>query len=240
MLSISCIENGKVNIEFIKENTQEVLLKNKIAIFNPYQVHCSKESEIKTIGYYTLYLDIKWCINLQKKLNITQDNQFMLFDRNMINNQCEYETLIEICEKIQKNTNFYNFEKEIAKFISSLFSANIPKESKQLFNKIDKSLISLAKEYMLDNLDENISLEDLSSYTGYNSTYISRIFKKEFGLSPHAFMVNEKINRSKNLLLDNTNTISYVASKSGFYDQSHFSRNFKKLFASSPNTFLIK
>ena len=59
------------------------------------------------------------------------------------------------------------------------------------------------------------------------------MFKKEFGLTPHAFIVNERLNRA-NRLIQNGMAINQASIEVGFNDQSHFTRNFKKYFGYTP------
>jgi len=65
------------------------------------------------------------------------------------------------------------------------------------------------------------------------------VFKKEYGLSPHAYILNLKVNMAKDLLEDRNNNknLSEIALESGFYDQSHLNRNFKKSFAITPKNY---
>jgi len=81
-------------------------------------------------------------------------------------------------------------------------------------------------------------LDDIANNIGYNKEYIIRIFKNEFGLTPHAFLMNEKVNYAKNLL-DNSKdkSICDIAVDIGFYDQSHFTKLFKKSFATTPKRY---
>ena len=60
-----------------------------------------------------------------------------------------------------------------------------------------------------------------------------RVFKKELGLTPHSFIINERLNRANNLIQKGL-TISEASIQVGFNDQSHFTRNFKKYFGYTP------
>jgi len=214
MLSLSCLNQGKVYIDYMNDEV-EILTTNKVAVFNKHQVHCSKQSEIKTTGYYTLYLDDKWCYDLQKKLCSTLDFVRPI-DIKLIDSKDIYQQFLNICKDIESN-NIDNHVATIENFISEIFKIHCNFEYQEEDNNSDTKLVDDVKQYILSNLENNISLLDIASYTGYHSTYISRIFKKEFGITPHAFMLNQKINISKKMLLRN-NLIVDVASEAGFYD----------------------
>ena len=94
------------------------------------------------------------------------------------------------------------------------------------------------ENYIMANINEGISIDDIAYEIGYNSSYIIRSFKKKYGLSPHAYIMNKKINCAENLLSKNTEqSVSDIAYEFGFCDQSHFIKNFKRVFGISPNTY---
>ena len=63
-----------------------------------------------------------------------------------------------------------------------------------------------------------------------------KIFKKQFHISPHKYLLNCKINKAKELLSQGMDTIE-VAYTVGFYDQSHFANVFKRYVAATPNEY---
>ena len=105
----------------------------------------------------------------------------------------------------------------------------------KIYDKMFDNKIVLKKsiELINDCIDENISLDKLANNCNLSKYHFLRVFKKEMGLTPHSFIINERLNRANNLI-KNGKTISEASLLVGFNDQSHFTRNFKKYFGYTP------
>ena len=88
-----------------------------------------------------------------------------------------------------------------------------------------------------DNWHENPSLSTLETLTGQNKFHIIRNFTKQFGITPHQFLLLIKAQKAKHLLAQGTSCVE-TSLVCGFYDQSHFSRNFKRAFGISPSRYM--
>ena len=93
--------------------------------------------------------------------------------------------------------------------------------------------VGLAREYLEDDPAGSISLEELSRIANLSPYHLCRVFKKEVGIPPHAYQINVRLDRAKDLLLKGW-TISEVVRQTGFYDQSHFTHSFKRLVGVTP------
>ena len=111
---------------------------------------------------------------------------------------------------------------------------NNNKDYKSRFSSRD---ISKIKEFIIKNIENNLTIDILAEYISMSKFYFLREFKKSTGITPYQFLLQEKLNRSKELLLNPINQISDIAYKLGFSDQSHFSNLFKKSFGVSPGQF---
>lgn len=60
------------------------------------------------------------------------------------------------------------------------------------------------------------------------------MFRQSTGKSPYRFLIQQRIDRARELLLKQDLAIADVAISVGFYDQSHLSRHMKKLLGVSP------
>jgi AraC-like DNA-binding protein len=67
--------------------------------------------------------------------------------------------------------------------------------------------------------------------------HLNRVFSKEFGLPPHAFLTQVRVARAKALLKQGT-SITQTALEVGFSDQSHFTRHFRRLVSVTPGHYL--
>jgi AraC-like DNA-binding protein len=92
------------------------------------------------------------------------------------------------------------------------------------------------KKYIDENINTSISLEIIASKVNLNSSYISRGFKKKYGLSPSRYLTNMRVHRSKELL-DKGGDITEIALELGFCDQAHFYKAFKSVFLITPNEY---
>ncbi|WP_458732859.1 helix-turn-helix transcriptional regulator [Sphingobium xenophagum] len=95
-------------------------------------------------------------------------------------------------------------------------------------------LRKVVSEYIEETLCDGIHLEELASTVGLSPFHFSRKFKSEFGITPHAFVVQRRIERAKSLLLTRNMPLKVVAADCGFSDQSHLNRTFRKALGMTP------
>ncbi|MBL0737828.1 AraC family transcriptional regulator [Flavobacterium sp. GN10] len=94
-------------------------------------------------------------------------------------------------------------------------------------------------EYIKQNLKENISLKSLSEKACMSTTSFYRFFKRELGMSPIEYILNEKIKCAKNLLKNPTLQINEVCYLAGFEDANYFIRLFKKYEGITPKQYQL-
>jgi len=130
-------------------------------------------------------------------------------------------------------------ENILEELIVNLIQSYSNKEFKQK-KKIDFSSKKLhqAVEYMKENFNKNLKLERLSSLSGLSKYHFLRKFKEEFDMTPHAYLLQIRIQKAKNLLFRGY-ALNEIAYECGFSDQSHFTRVFNKVFGMSPKKLIM-
>ena len=96
--------------------------------------------------------------------------------------------------------------------------------------------VKTAHDYLTGHLDQNISLEELSAKAGLSPYHLLRVFREQFGLPPHAFQVQLRVNQAKRLLAQGLPIVE-AALEVGFSDQSHFTNTFKTLVGATPRQY---
>lgn len=91
-----------------------------------------------------------------------------------------------------------------------------------------------AKEMLLANLDGKIGLEELARACGLSRSHFARAFKAAVGMPPLQWLLIQRVERAKTLLLNSTLPIDQIAHQCGFADQSHFTRAFLRIVDVTP------
>lgn len=97
--------------------------------------------------------------------------------------------------------------------------------------------LNIILEDIKNTLDEKISIYTLAEKFNYSEKYLSALFKKHLGITPHKYIISQKIERSKILLNWTDSTIKEIAFVLGFDDEHHFMRLFKKYVGITASSF---
>ena len=91
--------------------------------------------------------------------------------------------------------------------------------------------------YINANIHQKIQIGDLSDKACMSKATFYRVFKREFGISPLDYILREKINRAKHLLLNTNQKVIAISYELGFADVNYFIRYFKKTEGPTPMQF---
>ncbi len=97
--------------------------------------------------------------------------------------------------------------------------------------------IRLAKQYINENYNKTISLENVSNHIGFNPAYFSSMFKKSTGQNFMDYVIEIRILNAKNLLVQTNQDVANIAAEVGYTDLKYFSRIFKKLTNLTPSEY---
>jgi AraC-like DNA-binding protein len=91
-----------------------------------------------------------------------------------------------------------------------------------------------AKELLSADLSGNTSVQELASACNLSPSHFSQAFRQTVGAPPHQWLLVQRVERAKQLLLNTKEPLCQIALASGFADQSHFTRVFSKQIKASP------
>jgi len=108
----------------------------------------------------------------------------------------------------------------------------IPKKQSHVNKWLNK-----IEEYLQANIDEEVTLKDLSALVNVSPIYMIRAFKNKYGISIGYYRLQLRIAAALKHITNTNDTFVDIAYQLGFYDSSHFSKSFIKITGNTPAQF---
>lgn len=89
-------------------------------------------------------------------------------------------------------------------------------------------------DYIEANLDRDLSLAELAAVAGFSVPHFKVLFRRATGLSPHRYVVECRVERARQLLLERNRSMGGVALEAGFTHSSHMVRCFRRVLGIAP------
>jgi len=156
-----------------------------------------------------------------------------------------------ISPQIFENINFIATEYKIHKEISELLIGNRVFETILLTfreaglkeQKMEKSTINedprvaLAKQYITDNIETALLLEDISKYCSLSPKQMTRLFKQFENMTLSSYITQQKIRHIEMLLADSNLTLSTICERMHFSSEYYFNTYFRKYAGMPPGQY---
>lgn len=234
--------NGIMEIDYIDVAVKE----GDLIIINPNCPHTEKSSynymdqlEYIVFGINNLTLANKSLPQLNSETPNPTYYKIMNFNNNK--NVILYYLNTLVHEVEEKESNY-----ELAcKSILTLFIIYISRNAQSTLliadnpEKLNIECVKI-KNYIDSHYSENITLDILSNLSYVNKFHLVHLFTKQMGISPINYLINRRIEESKNLLTTTNYTIRDISTIVGFSNSSYFSQMFKKFTGYSPRMYKNK
>ena len=111
------------------------------------------------------------------------------------------------------------------------------KMKQQTTAEIYSKQVVLAIDYIYENLEKPISVKGIADSIGINETYLSKLFKRETGISVSAYIRQRRIETAEKMLLYSDLSYDEIAETLCFSSQSHFTKVFKEVTGTTPKVY---
>lgn len=89
-------------------------------------------------------------------------------------------------------------------------------------------------EYINAHLKHDMSLTELADLVDLSPNYFVNQFCQAMGVSPHQYVIRQRVDHARTLLTESTKPIAEIATEVGFFDQSHLTRHMRRLHGITP------
>lgn len=136
------------------------------------------------------------------------------------------ERFKDLCQKFIQSKQDKLFADDIKQLIEEVIIIKDRKSNEEA-KQSSEQIVMKACSYIKEHLEEKFSLDELAKATAISKYYLIRIFKKEMGVSPNQYYIQEKMRIIKEEAMSIENT-AYMAATLSFSDESHLCNTFKK------------
>jgi AraC-like DNA-binding protein len=162
-----------------------------------------------------------------------------IFEEHIVQNETLYTLLADFFQSVYACEEALVLESKLIDALSYLILHYTKQTKNALMTCKDPKAMKTVVEYIHDHLDAPISLEALSASANVSKYHFLRLFKSHTGLTPHQYIIAERVNKAQGLILEGK-TLLQAGLEVGFSDQSHFIRHFRRVFGYSPKHLLQK
>lgn len=92
-------------------------------------------------------------------------------------------------------------------------------------------------EYMQNNINRGITIDELAKVSGSSSITVNRLFRKALGTTPINYFIGLKTELAKKYIRENVYNITEISEKLGYANVHYFSRQFKSITGMSPTEY---
>ncbi len=200
----TAIENG--DLDALKESLDENL-NGTVGVLSPDELR-----SWKNIGIVVITLASRSAIRggLSPEIAFSRSDTFI----NELEKQTTGDHIVELTR---------SFEYDYCRLVRE-----IKMKEKGLSEPKKNPYIRRCKDYIFSHLHEKITVQLLADELGINPNYLSDVFREHEGIPLSKYIMQEKLNRAKNLLKYSDYSYIEIAAYLGFSSQSHLGMQFKK------------
>ncbi|OLP44360.1 AraC family transcriptional regulator [Rhizobium oryziradicis] len=204
-----------------------------IITVNPGEVHDGAPVGRSNRGWRMLYIEPTLISSVQQEMGIVGQVEFeQPVFTNHVRAQQFHATFQAATEGVYP-TSLLALEEAMLELLTPLISA----KGKHSSEKYDVAMARV-HQMICDNIMHNPSLTELAKVANASPFQTLRAFRTFTGLTPHAFILQERANRARRLITSG-DSLADVAAACGYADQSHMTREFKRRYGMTPATFRV-
>lgn len=206
-----------------------------LVMMNPNWVHACNPIDDRLWSYLMLYVNTAWLTRLRFDGGLLDAPRWQDIATAVIHEREWYEGYCRMAACLLDPTrDLLDKQSAVVEYIGALMH-ELAGQPVQSLPKAPAMLQELTG-YLDAHAAEELSLDALCERSGYSPGHLIRAFKQHFGFTPHAYLINRRIQLGQQELKGGK-PIAEAALNAGFSDQPHFQRTFKRLVAATPNQY---
>lgn len=221
---------------YVSRRSADIAMPRRLLVFNPHEPHEGGALEQYGWRYRSFYISETALASLNASIS---DNYLGIpyFRNNNIADEGLAELFLQSHGKLEQSHDHAERQMILLDALVALFMRHA--EPRLQLSRVgeEASALRTAVEYMQEFSSTNLSVTDIAAKAALSEFHFIRVFRKRYGLSPHGYLTQIRLNNARELLKKGA-SMAETAFAVGFCDQSHLVRHFKKVYGITPGQFV--
>jgi AraC-like DNA-binding protein len=229
--SLGCIDAGAA---VYSHGTHAVPLRSGMTVMmEPGLAHACNPSPQQPWSYRMLYVDALWVHQSFLPFDALAVPRQLALARHHSDDATIFQTLTELLDSLTGTPDPLQVDEQLLQFLEQhvLIPRGLEPE-----NTENHAGVARVRDLLHARVEQPLALAELAQLSGLDGFALLRKFKQTYGQTPHAYQIDLRLNRAKQLLKQGA-ALADVAHQLGFADQAHFQRQFKKRHATTPKNY---
>ena len=230
-LSLGAVDDGQS--VFTRDSRRQRLTRGDVVLIPAGVVHSCNPEKDDRWSYQMLYLDENWIRGVVGERGTLDASVLTQLPPELAPRQIHARlTRLNAC--LFSDASNEDKEAALLVFAGDLFGSSSLRRRTAPKPGLDR--LNGVRELIATRCAETLTLDELAAVAGLSRYHFVRAFSRSFGMTPHAWQLDQRIQRARGLL-DQGMSLADTALQLGFADQSHFQRAFKQRVAATPGEY---
>lgn len=230
--SIGAVTGGAST--YLNGSTLQRIGAGAVVIVNPDVVHACNPADTAPWAYRMFYVDVDWLARLQHEQGVGAARGFRAFEQTLSVRPDLFAGLNRLYDALtDAGEDVLRKESAIVAYFSALQQALNPAPPAP---REPNHRLARAAGFIDGNYTRALRLDEICAAADLSPSYLIRAFRQHYGMTPHAYLVNRRIEFSR-AQLRRGHAIADVAAEAGFADQAHLQRAFRQFVAATPGQY---
>jgi AraC-like DNA-binding protein len=230
---IGMIEAGVQKFDYRRD--QHITPPTGLIVLNPGEPHTGESAIPSGFRYRALYPEPHALQSIAAEVK-DRGQHIPFFSQPVIHDAALFEEMRRLHTALENTTSTLEHESRYLWALAQLVIRHADSRIHASTLKPERAEIRRIRAYIEEHYSHDIKLADLASLVHWNPFYLLRVFRREVGIPPHAYLESIRIRRAQDLLRQRL-PIADVAYATGFSSQSHFTTTFKRFISVTPGQY---
>ena len=227
-VSVGLVTGGRST--YVHERGSDEVDAGTVVLMNPGAMHACNPHAGSAWSYDMVYIDAEWWRRLQCELSADRAGALREFDRTSLRDPALGARVTRVRERLaDAHADVLAREQAVVELATALHA----KAAASTLAQAASPGLARVAALLTECCDQPFSLAQLCAVAGLSEAHLVRSFKRRYGMTPHAFLIDRRLQRSRQELRRGR-AIADVAAQFGFADQAHLQRTFRRVWATTP------